>query len=297
MAGLEKGDPKALDAYDDAMEAFLTAGGYEMESRAKAILLGLGFSVALARRPGRHALRRLGDAAGAGRFARLRARPAPARRADEPPRPAQRQVVRGLPPLLPRRDPDHLPRPRLPRPGHHQDLRARDGQAVHAYTGNYSAYLPQKEHRISIQQAMYRRPAEEDQGDAGLRRPQQGPGVDRLPSPEPRQGDREDRSRRRPADRQLDHADQAARAPPVRPGRRQARRRWLRLRHQGRLLPARPGDPARRPRRPRRSQRRGQDDPDEAPLRRPLADPGRGRAGQQTSLRPTSPSTASRRST
>ena len=46
MEGLDKGDPKALDEYDDAMEAFLTAGGYEMESRAKAILLGLGFSLA-----------------------------------------------------------------------------------------------------------------------------------------------------------------------------------------------------------------------------------------------------------
>ena len=46
MKGLEAGDPKALDEYDDAMEAFISAGGYEMESRAKAILLGLGFSVA-----------------------------------------------------------------------------------------------------------------------------------------------------------------------------------------------------------------------------------------------------------
>ncbi len=45
MKGLQDGDPKALDDYDDAMEAFISAGGYEMESRAKAILLGLGFSV------------------------------------------------------------------------------------------------------------------------------------------------------------------------------------------------------------------------------------------------------------
>src|SRR3954447_20628829 len=44
MKGLEEGDPRALADYDDAMEAFLTAGGYEMEARAKAILLGLGFS-------------------------------------------------------------------------------------------------------------------------------------------------------------------------------------------------------------------------------------------------------------
>ena len=45
MAGLEVGDPDALNDYDDAMEAFLAAGGYEMEARAKAILLGLGFRV------------------------------------------------------------------------------------------------------------------------------------------------------------------------------------------------------------------------------------------------------------
>lgn len=45
MAGLEVGDPKALDDYDDAMEAFESAGGYEMEPRAKTILMGLGFSV------------------------------------------------------------------------------------------------------------------------------------------------------------------------------------------------------------------------------------------------------------
>jgi ATP-binding cassette subfamily F protein 3 len=46
MKGLEAGDPQALADYDDALEAFLTAGGYEMEARAKAILLGLGFSIA-----------------------------------------------------------------------------------------------------------------------------------------------------------------------------------------------------------------------------------------------------------
>ena len=45
MAGLETGDPKALDDYDDAMEAFISAGGYDMEARAKSILMGLGFTV------------------------------------------------------------------------------------------------------------------------------------------------------------------------------------------------------------------------------------------------------------
>src|SRR3954454_1326013 len=43
MKGLEFVDPKALDDYDDAMESFDAACGYEMEARAKAILLGLGF--------------------------------------------------------------------------------------------------------------------------------------------------------------------------------------------------------------------------------------------------------------
>ncbi|MDR3634592.1 MAG: ABC-F family ATP-binding cassette domain-containing protein [Isosphaeraceae bacterium] len=45
LAGLEDGDPKALEQYDDAHEAYVAAGGYEMEARAKSILLGLGFSV------------------------------------------------------------------------------------------------------------------------------------------------------------------------------------------------------------------------------------------------------------
>src|SRR3954452_14020217 len=34
MRGLEEGDPRALERYDDAMEAFVSAGGYEMEARA-----------------------------------------------------------------------------------------------------------------------------------------------------------------------------------------------------------------------------------------------------------------------
>ncbi len=44
LARMEEHDPKALVEYDDAMEAFLSAGGYEMEARAKGILGGLGFS-------------------------------------------------------------------------------------------------------------------------------------------------------------------------------------------------------------------------------------------------------------
>ncbi len=43
---MEEGDPTALDQYDDAMEAYVSAGGYDMEARAKTILTGLGFSLA-----------------------------------------------------------------------------------------------------------------------------------------------------------------------------------------------------------------------------------------------------------
>jgi ATP-binding cassette subfamily F protein 3 len=44
LGRMEEGDPKALHDYDDAMEAYLVAGGYEMEPRARSILAGLGFS-------------------------------------------------------------------------------------------------------------------------------------------------------------------------------------------------------------------------------------------------------------
>jgi ATP-binding cassette subfamily F protein 3 len=44
LRGLEEGDPEALERFDDAMEAFVAAGGYEMEARARSILTGLGFS-------------------------------------------------------------------------------------------------------------------------------------------------------------------------------------------------------------------------------------------------------------
>ena len=149
-----------------------------------------------ARRAGRHPLRRLGDAAGPRRPARLRARPAPARRADQPPRPPQRQVVRGVPPLLPRRDPDHLPRPRLPRPGHHQDVRARAGQAPRL-PRQLLGLPPAEGAPAGGPSGVVRRAAEEDPPDAGLRRSQPRQRRDRLAGPEPAQGDREDRADRR----------------------------------------------------------------------------------------------------
>ena len=45
LSRMEEGDPTALEQYDEAMEAYISAGGYEMEPRARSILMGLGFSV------------------------------------------------------------------------------------------------------------------------------------------------------------------------------------------------------------------------------------------------------------
>src|SRR5262249_4943875 len=44
LARMERHDPKALAEYDDAMEPFVAAAGYEMEPRARSILAGPPFS-------------------------------------------------------------------------------------------------------------------------------------------------------------------------------------------------------------------------------------------------------------
>ena len=154
MEGLDKGDPKALDEYDDAMEAFLTAGGYEMESRAKAILLGLGFSVAQLEAPvatlsGGWAMRlALGGLLAFQHDLLL---------LDEPTNHLDllsvkwfEDFLRNYPGaiLITCHDRDFLDRVI------NKTFELEMGK-LHAYTGNYSAYLPQKEHRIGIQQAMY----------------------------------------------------------------------------------------------------------------------------------------------
>jgi len=154
MAGLEVGDSKALDDYDDAMEAFLTAGGYEMESRAKAILLGLGFSVPQLDAPvatlsGGWAMRlALGGLLAFQHDLLL---------LDEPTNHLDllsvkwfEDFLRSYPGaiLITCHDRDFLDRVI------NKTFELEMGK-LHAYTGNYSAYLPQKDHRLSIQQAMY----------------------------------------------------------------------------------------------------------------------------------------------
>ncbi len=154
MAGLEVGDPKALDRYDDAMEAFLTAGGYEMESRAKAILLGLGFSVASLDAPvatlsGGWAMRlALGGMLAFEHDLLL---------LDEPTNHLDLLSVKWFEDflrsyagaiLITCHDRDFLDRVI------NKTFELEMGK-LHMYGGNYSAYLPQKDHRISIQQAAF----------------------------------------------------------------------------------------------------------------------------------------------
>ena len=154
MAGLERNDPKALERYDDAMEAFLTAGGYEMESRAKAILLGLGFSVAQLDAPvatlsGGWAMRlALGGMLAFEHDLLL---------LDEPTNHLDLLSVKWFEDflrsyagaiLITCHDRDFLDRVIT------KTFELEMGK-LHMYSGNYSAYLPQKDHRISIQQAAF----------------------------------------------------------------------------------------------------------------------------------------------
>jgi ATP-binding cassette subfamily F protein 3 len=154
MKGLEVGDPKALDDYDDAMEAFISAGGYEMESRAKAILLGLGFSVAQLDSPvaslsGGWAMRlALGGLLAFEHDLLL---------LDEPTNHLDLLSVKWFEDFL------------QSYPGaiiitcHDRDFLDRVITKVfelelgnlYGYPGNYSAFLPQKEHRLIVHQASF----------------------------------------------------------------------------------------------------------------------------------------------
>lgn len=154
MKGLEDGDPNALAHYDDAMEAFLAAGGYEMEARAKAILLGLGFSVPqldvpVATLSGGWAMRlALGGLLAFEHDLLL---------LDEPTNHLDLLSVKWFEEflrsysgaiLITCHDRDFLDRVIT------KTFELEMGK-LNSYPGNYSAYLPQKEHRLSVQQASF----------------------------------------------------------------------------------------------------------------------------------------------
>ncbi len=154
LKGLEDGDPAALAGYDDAHEAYVAAGGYEMESRAKAILLGLGFSVAqldvpVATLSGGWAMRlALGG---------LLAFELDLLLLDEPTNHLDLLSVKWFEDFL------------QSYPGailitcHDRDFLDRvitktfelELGKLYSYPGNYSAHVPQKEHRLTVHQASY----------------------------------------------------------------------------------------------------------------------------------------------
>ena len=235
MKGLEAGDPQALDGYDDAMEAFVSAGGYEMEARAKAILLGLGFSVAQLDAPvatlsGGWAMRlALGGLLAFEHDILL---------LDEPTNHLDLLSVKWFEDflrsyagaiLITCHDRDFLDRVIT------KTFELELGK-LHSYTGNYSAYLPQKDHRLAVHQASFDTQQKKTPSDAGLRRSQPRQRSDRLAGPEPAQGDGQGRADRCASDRQLLRPNPSARAASERSDRRQVRRRLLRLWRQGRSI-------------------------------------------------------------
>ncbi len=154
MKGLEEGDPDALDQYDDAMEAFISAGGYEMEARAKAILLGLGFNIAQLDAPvatlsGGWAMRlALGGLLAFEHDLLL---------LDEPTNHLDLLSVKWFEDFLQNypgailitcHDRDFLDRVIT------KTFELELGK-LYSYPGNYSAFLPQKEHRINVHQASF----------------------------------------------------------------------------------------------------------------------------------------------
>ncbi|GAC1471572.1 MAG: ABC-F family ATP-binding cassette domain-containing protein [Isosphaeraceae bacterium] len=151
---MEANDPKALTDYDDAMEAYLSSGGYEMEARAKSILTGLGFAQRDLDRPvatlsGGWAMRLA--------LAGLLAFEHDLLLLDEPTNHLDLLSVKWFESFL------------QSYPGailitcHDRDFLDRvisrtveiELGKLYSYTGNYSAHLPQKEHRLSVHQSSF----------------------------------------------------------------------------------------------------------------------------------------------
>jgi len=154
LARMEAGDPKALDLYDDASEAYLAAGGYEMEARAKAILGGLGFDperldAPVASLSGGWAMRLA--------LAGLLAFNHDLLLLDEPTNHLDLLSVKwfetflqGYPGaiLITCHDRDFLDRVIT------KTFELELGK-LHTYPGNYSAYLPQRDHRLTVQASSF----------------------------------------------------------------------------------------------------------------------------------------------
>lgn len=154
LARMEAHDPKALVEYDDATEAYLASGGYEMEARAKSILTGLGFSQERLDSPvatlsGGWAMRLA--------LAGLLSFEHDLLLLDEPTNHLDLLSVKWFESFL------------QSYPGailitcHDRDFLDRvitktfelELGKLHMYTGNYSAHVPQKEHRLAVHQSSF----------------------------------------------------------------------------------------------------------------------------------------------
>jgi ATP-binding cassette subfamily F protein 3 len=154
LQAMEKGDPRALHQYDDAIEAYVAAGGYEMDARAKSILTGLGFApeqldTPVATLSGGWAMRlALGGLLAFEHDLLL---------LDEPTNHLDLLSVKWFESFL------------QSYPGailitcHDRDFLDRvitktfeiDAGKLYTYPGNYSAHIPQKEQRLAVQQSSF----------------------------------------------------------------------------------------------------------------------------------------------
>ena len=113
--------------YSEAQARLEHAGGYGWREKSLATLRGLGFAESELDRPPRHVLRRGADACLAGARPRRRSRPAPPRRADEPPRRRAAGVARAHARRPRRRGDPRRARPVVPRGDDHGGAGARCG--------------------------------------------------------------------------------------------------------------------------------------------------------------------------
>ena len=134
--------------------------GWEAEPKAKRILRGLAFRESDFNRPAK-ALS--GGWVMRAHLARLLVQEpdsAPARRADQPPRPRIARLVPGISQDLPRRHPDDFPRPGIPQHAHRQVVEIAH-ERLNFYTGNYESYCREKVAREEQHLAAYKNQQQE----------------------------------------------------------------------------------------------------------------------------------------
>ena len=137
-------DGDAADAYSAALDAYLAAGGPDLDARARSVCADLGLPSSRARPPDARTLRRAGGAGVAGGHPAEPVRRVPARRTDQRPRLRRARTAR----VVPRRAPwwrgGRQPRPRLSRTHREPCARARRAHPVGNRVRRWMARLPRR---------------------------------------------------------------------------------------------------------------------------------------------------------